>query len=195
LLAVEFEATTEQAATAAAGLAKFQACKPIITVLDLNLPDQGGLTLLRRLKCEDPAARIVVLSMHNDALSAAASLRAGAIAYLSKSAGPDLIIEAIRSALEDRPYIEPRIAQELAIQQTIKAGDPLGALTPQEFELLRLIMAGRHFDQIAQSLGVADKTVANRKTALRAKLNAATDVDLIRMGLAAGLTLDYAGES
>ena len=96
-----------EAATAEDGLKQFRATKPDVTVLDLNLPDQGGLSLLRHLKSEEPEARVVILSMHNDALSAAACLRGGAIAYLSKSAEPELILEAIRKALQGQPYLQP----------------------------------------------------------------------------------------
>jgi two-component system invasion response regulator UvrY len=187
LFAIEFAATIVEAANADEGLKQFQLSKPDITVLDLNLPDQGGLSLLRRLKSEDPAARVVVLSMHDDALSAAACLRGGAIAYLSKSAEPELILEAIRKALLGQPYLQPTIAQDLAIQQVTRRDDPFQTLQSLDLEILRLILAGKRPDQIAQSLGLAEKTVANRKTSLRSKLNVTNDVELVKAALAAGL--------
>jgi DNA-binding NarL/FixJ family response regulator len=189
LFAIEFGATIVEAATAADGLKRFQETEPDITILDLNLPDQGGLSLLRRLKSESPAARVIVLSMHDDSLSAAACLRGGAIAYLSKSAGPELILEAIGKALLGQPYLQPTIAQDLAIRQVTQSDDPLASLGAQDLELLRLILAGKRSDQIARSLGLAEKTVANRKTALRVKLNAANDVELVKAALAAGMTV------
>jgi DNA-binding NarL/FixJ family response regulator len=189
LFAIEFGATIVEAATAADGLKRFQETEPDITILDLNLPDQGGLSLLRRLKSESPTARVIVLSMHDDSLSAAACLRGGAIAYLSKSAGPELILEAIGKALLGQPYLQPTIAQDLAIRQVTQSDDPLASLGAQDLELLRLILAGKRSDQIARSLGLAEKTVANRKTALRVKLNAANDVELVKAALAAGMTV------
>lgn len=189
LFAIEFDATIVEAATADDGLKQFQATKPDVTVLDLNLPDQGGLSLLRHLKNEEPEARVVILSMHNDALSAAACLRGGAIAYLSKSAEPELILEAIRKALQGEPYLQPTIAQDLAIQQVTRPDDPFQTLQSLDLEILRLILSGKRQDQIAQSLGLAEKTVANRKTSLRAKLRVTNDVELVKAALAAGMTV------
>jgi DNA-binding NarL/FixJ family response regulator len=189
LFAIEFEAIVHEAATAAEGLQYFLQCKPDITVLDLNLPDQGGLSLLRRLREEEPEARIVVLSMYDDAMSAAACLRGGALAYLSKSAGPDEILEGLRKALDGKAYLQPDIAQTLAIQQVTRPEDPFQNLGASEMELLRLILAGKRTDEIARSLGVAEKTVANRKTALRGRLKVVNDVELVRSALAVGLTV------
>ncbi len=189
LFSIEFDATIAEAATAGEGWDAFLRVRPDITVLDLNLPDQGGLSLLRRLKDEDPAARIVILSMHDDTLSAAACLRGGAIAYLSKSAAPALILEAIRQAMAGRPYIQPTIAQDLAIRQVTQPEDAFRNLSPQDLELLRLLLAGKRPEQIAQNLGIAEKTVANRKTFLRGKLNVANDIELVKAAMAAGMTV------
>jgi DNA-binding NarL/FixJ family response regulator len=189
LFAIEFGATIFEAATAAEGLHQFDRAKPDITVLDLNLPDQGGLSVLRRIREDEPEARVIILSMHDDALSAAACLRGGAIAYLSKSAEPTLILEAVRKALQGQHYLQPTIAQDLAIQQVTHPDDPIRSLGAQDMEMLRLILAGKRLDQIAQSLGLAEKTIANRKTALRAKLNVANDVELVKVALAAGMTV------
>jgi DNA-binding NarL/FixJ family response regulator len=189
LFAIEFGATVLEAANAAAGFSHFCEAKPEITVLDLNLPDQGGLSLLRRIKSEDAAAKVVVLSMHDDTLSAAACLKGGALAYLSKSAGPELILEAIHKALQGQPYLQPTIAQDLAIQRATQPEDPFQSLSPQDLELLRLILAGKRVEQIAHSLGIAEKTVANRKTMLRSKLNIASDVELMKAAMAAGVSI------
>jgi DNA-binding NarL/FixJ family response regulator len=189
LFAIEFDATVLEAANAAEGLALFLEAKPEIIVLDLNLPDQGGLSVLRRIKAENAAAKVVVLSMHDDTLSAAACLKGGAIAYLSKSAGPEMILEAIRKALQGQPYLQPTIAQDLAIQRATQPEDPFQNLSPQDLELLRLILQGKRADQIALGLGIAEKTVANRKTMLRGKLNIATDVELMKAAMAAGIEI------
>ncbi len=189
LFAIEFGATIVEASNAAEGLEQFHKVRPDVVVLDLNLPDQSGLSVLRRLKSDDPAARIVILSMHGDTLSAASCLRSGAIAYLSKSAEPELILEAVRKALQGQPYLQPTIAQDLAIQQMTKPETPIHSLRALDLEILQLILAGKRLDQIAQTLGLAEKTVANRKTWLRAKLNVANDVELVKAALAAGMTV------
>ncbi|GGF12811.1 DNA-binding response regulator [Aliidongia dinghuensis] len=187
LLTLEFQAEVAEAGNAAEGWAKFCADRPDVTVLDLNLPDQGGLSLLPRLRAMDPRARIVILSMHEDELSTAAGLRGGATAYLSKSAGPEIILEAVRAALAGRSYVQPELAQDFTVRRMVEAPRPLPALTPQETELLRLIVDGRRIEQIARSLGVSEKTVANRKSLLRSKLDVATDVELMKAAISAGM--------
>jgi DNA-binding NarL/FixJ family response regulator len=189
LFAIEFSATVLEAATAAEGLRLFREAAPQITVLDLNLPDHGGLSVLRQIKDLDAGAKVVILSMHDDTLSAAACLKGGAIAYLSKSAAPELILEAIRKALKGEPYLQPTIAQDLAIQRATRPEDPFQSLSPQDLELLRLVLAGKRAEQIAESLGIAEKTVANRKTMLRAKLNIANDIELMKAAIAAGVAV------
>lgn len=189
LFAIEFGAEIFEAADASEGVSRFRQAKPDVIILDLNLPDQSGLSLLRRIKSEDPTACVVVLSMHDDTLSAAACLRSGAIAYLSKSAEPELILEAVRRALQGQPFLQPTIAQDLAIQQLTRPDDPIHSLRALDLEILRLILAGKRLNQIAQSLGIAEKTVANRKTWLRGKLKVTNDVELVKAALAAGMTV------
>jgi len=187
LLTIEFEALVEEAENAAEGMRRFLAGRPDVTVLDLNLPDQGGLSLLRRMKSEDQSARIIILSMHEDELSTAAGLRGGAAAYLSKSAGPEIILEAVRAAMAGHCYVQPNLAQDLAIRRMKQAPRPLHRLSPRDTELLRLIVDGKRVEQIAESLGVSEKTVANRKSLLRSKLDVATDVELMKAAISAGM--------
>jgi DNA-binding NarL/FixJ family response regulator len=189
LFAIEFGATILEAANAREGLSQFRDNRPDVTVLDLNLPDQSGLSLLRLFKTDNSDARVVVLSMHDDTLSAAACLRSGAIAYLSKSAEPELILEAVRRAFLGQPYLQPTIAQHLAIQQATRPEDPIHGLRALDLEILQLILAGKRIDQIAQSLGLAEKTVANRKTWLRTKLKVANDIELVKAAIAAGMAI------
>ncbi len=87
--------------------------------------------------------------------------------------------------------MQPTIAQELAIRQAIRPDDPFRSLSPQDLELLRLILAGTRPDEIARRLGLAEKTIANRKTSLRAKLDVANDVELMKAALAAGIMVNY----
>jgi DNA-binding NarL/FixJ family response regulator len=77
----------------------------------------------------------------------------------------------------------------LAIQQVTGADNRVRNLAPQDLELLRLILDGKRPEQIAQSLGVAEKTVANRKTFLRGKLGVTNDIELMKAAMAAGMTV------
>ena len=186
LFAIEFGATVAEASDAAEGLRRFRALAPEITVLDLNLPGEGGLSLLQTLRNDDCNARIIVLSMRSDIWSAEAALRLGALGYLSKSAPPELILEAVRLARAGESFVEPSIAQALADTNRREAAEPFGSLSVQELDLLRLLLDGQRPEQIARSLGITEKTVANRKSMLRSKLGAASDLDLLKSAQAAG---------
>ena len=116
LLAALPGAQISEAATGREALAAVRAERPALIVLDLNLPGLGGLELLRRMMIEHPEARVVVLSMHAEALYATRALRAGAAGYLSKNASPEELLEAVRRVADGGRYIEAEIAQGLALQ-------------------------------------------------------------------------------
>jgi DNA-binding NarL/FixJ family response regulator len=186
LFAMEFHSAIAEAAEAATGLRLFRTLAPEITVLDLNLPDEGGLSLLQKLRAEDRSARVVVLSMRTDIWSAEAALRLGAAGYLSKSAPPDTILDAIRAVRGGRNFVEPAIAAALEAAAHDAAEDKFDSLTVQDLDVLRLLLEGRRPEQIARSLGISEKTVANRKSILRGKLGASNDIELLKSAEAAG---------
>ncbi len=186
LLAAVPGAEIAEAATGQDALALMRSARPALVVLDLNLPGLGGLELLRRLLQEDPAARIVVLSMHAEALYAARAVQAGARGYVSKGASPEELLTAIRRVLEGGRYIEAEIAQELALGGA--AGQGLQGLTERELEILRLLGEGRSLGKIADALGLAYKTVANACTGVKAKLGVARTADLVRLSIEMGVS-------
>jgi DNA-binding NarL/FixJ family response regulator len=186
LFSIEFDATIAEAADAAEALLLFRSLAPDVTLLDLNLPGEGGLSLLQTMRADDRNARIIILSMHSDVWSAEAALKLGALGYVSKSAPPDMILEAITLARSGQGFVEPAIAEALAHKSSGDATDGFGSLTVQDLDLLRLLLDGQRPEQIAQRLGIAEKTVANRKSLLRSKLGVGSDLELRRSAEAAG---------
>ncbi len=175
-----------EAAEGRAALATVRAEQPDVVLLDLNLPGLGGLELLRRVLLEHPAARVVVLSMHAEALYAARALGAGAVGYLSKNASPEELLEAIRRVAAGGRYIENEIAQELALQAAA-TGNPADRLTSRDLEILRLLGNGQSLAQTADALGVSYKTVANACSGIKAKLGVARTGDLVRLSIEMGI--------
>lgn len=186
LLADLPRAEVGEAATGREALAAVRDAPPDLVVLDLNLPGLGGLELLRRLLLEHPAARVLVLSMHAEALYASRALRAGASGYLSKNASPEELLEAVRRVAEGGRYIEAEIAQELALQLAAAEG-PLERLSGRDLEILRLLGDGRGLAEIADALGVSYKTVANACTGIKAKLGVTRTTDLVRLAIEMGV--------
>lgn len=175
-----------EAATGREALALVRAERPALIVLDLNLPGLGGLELLRRVLTEHPGARVVVLSMHAEALYATRALRAGAVGYLSKNASPEELLEAVRRVAEGGRYIEAEIAQGLALQAA-ETGNPKERLTERDHEIMRLLGDGQSLSDIANALGVSYKTVANTCSQIKAKLGVARTVDLVRLSIEKGV--------
>jgi two-component system, NarL family, invasion response regulator UvrY len=178
-----------EAETGRDALALFRDHQPDVVVLDLNLPGGiGGLELLRRLMLDDHAgaatARVLVFSMHTDAIYAARALQAGARGYISKDAAPDEIVLAVKRVAAGGGYLEHEIAEELALQRVSGgAPPPMLQLTGRDLDILRLLGEGRSLTEIAAALGIAYKTVANTCTRLKGKLGAARVADLVRVAI------------
>jgi DNA-binding NarL/FixJ family response regulator len=187
LLATLPGAELREAATGRDALQLYREQRPDITLLDLNLPGLGGLELLNRLLLEDDRARILVFSMHAEPLYATRALQAGALGYVSKSAAPDELLVAVRRVLDGGRYVENEIAQELLLQPASGPG-ALGDLSERELEILRLLGEGHSLADIAQTLGVAYKTVANTCGHIKAKLGVARTADLIRLSIETGIS-------
>lgn len=187
LLAAEGEPEIFEAANGQEAIARFRDCRPDLVVLDLNLPGISGVEVLARLRAEDPKVRVLVISMYGNPVYVARVLEAGALGYVSKNAPPDQVLEAVRRVAAGRNYIEPEMAQELALGNIRPHADPLSRLSPRDLEILRLLADGNSLTEIAEAIGVSYKTVANQCSQLKAKLATPRTADLIRVALSAGL--------
>lgn len=153
-----------------------------LVILDLNLAGIGGLELLQRLLRENSKARVVVFSMHAEPIYAARAMRLGAKGYVSKSAAAEELIAAVRRVCDGGTYVERELATEMAAGPA-SGGDPLQQLTTREMEILRLLGDGRSMSQIAETLGVSYKTIANTCSIMKTKLGLERTADLIRMSI------------
>ena len=183
LLADEPDVELRDAESGKQALALFRQDCPDLVIVDLNLPGFGGLELIKRLTLEKTAARILVLSMHDEPIYAMRALQAGAAGYVSKNAPPAQLREAIRRVAEGRPYLSHELAQELALLNLRMSAHPLEELSPRDLELLRLLAEGSSLQQIADTLGLSYKTVANNCSQMKAKLGVKRTADLIRIAL------------
>ncbi len=193
LLAAEAEEMLE-AEDGPLALAMFRASRPTLTILDLNLPGISGLEVIERLKVADPAARILVLSMHDDLMHARRALQAGAAGYVTKNARPEEIIEAIRRVANGGTYVEHSVAEELVFFSVRRQAHPLAELSTRELEMLRLLARGYSLSAIADMIGISQKTVANSTSRIKAKLGARTTAHLITIALGSGLVDRRQGE-
>jgi two-component system invasion response regulator UvrY len=187
LLASEPDIEIREAASGREAISAFREDRPALVILDLNLPGLGGLEVIARLKIADPAARILVLSMHDEEIHVTRALQAGAIGYISKNAPPGEIIEAIRRVADGHTYIEHEIAERLVFSNIRAPSHALEHLSSRDLEILRLLAGGCTLLQIADTIGVSYKTAANNCTQIKVKLGATSAADLIRIAMRSGL--------
>lgn len=187
LLATLPDCSVTEAASGREALTLARETVPDLVILDLNLPNLGGLEAIRRLRLDLPALRILAFSMHTEAIYVTRALEAGALGYVSKNAAPDELLAAVQKVAEGGRYIEAEIAQEMALQNA-PAPPSLQSLSERELEILRLLGRGHSLTEIAGSLGVAYKTVANTCTQIKAKLGVARTSDLIRLSIEMGIS-------
>lgn len=183
LLSVIPGADIYEAATSYQALAVFRQHNPDVVVLDISLSGSSGLELLKRFLIENPNAKVLMLSMHAEAIYAARAVQAGARGYISKAASAEELIAAVLRVGEGRRYVEREIATDLAMKQFSGDGDLLERLTMREIEILRLLGEGKSLSAIAGTLGVAYKTIANACSLMKSKLAVERTADLIRMAL------------
>jgi two-component system, NarL family, invasion response regulator UvrY len=192
LFAAEADIETREAGGGREALALFSDYRPDVVVLDLGLPDLKGLDVIARLKERDPAARILVLSMHHDALHVTNAFETGAAGYLSKHAPPDQILEAVRRVADGSNYLEHDLAREFATGTMRAAAHPLKVLSRRDVEILRLLGKGCNLPEIARALGISYRTVAIGCSQIKIKLGATRTADLIRIAVQYGLAADDA---
>jgi DNA-binding NarL/FixJ family response regulator len=174
-----------EAADAATAHSLFCCLVPQIVVMDITLPGTSGIEAMRRMLVYNPDARVLIFSMHEDAIFARRALQAGAFGYVTKASAPNVLVEAIHSVASGKKYLSPEIAQKLALRDF--ALDQADGLSAREFEVLRLLANGHSIKEIAESLGLNPKTVANHQSAIKQKLGADTAIQLLRKANQLGL--------
>lgn len=173
-----------EAETPAQALAVFRRERPDVVVLDINLKEGSGLDALRRLRADDPGARIVVFSMYSDIAYATSARREGALGYVAKSAPSEELLTAIQKAARGESFVDVETAGQMELH-----GGPAAAtakLSPRELQILHMLGEGQSLSEIADGLGVAYKTIANTSTRIKEKLGVDRTSDLIRFAIETG---------
>jgi len=165
--------------------------RPDVIVADITMPHLNGIDALVQLKQDDPAVRVVFLTMHPEVAYARRAVEAGAAGYVLKHSAPAELIAAIRAALAGKTYLSPAVAGE--VLQAMKhepdqAADPVAALTPRQREILQLLAEGRSAKEIAALLAVSARTVEFHKYQMMEKLELHTNAELVHFALKHGIS-------
>jgi len=157
--------------------------QPDIIIMDISMPKQGGLEAISRIKQLDNSAKILVFSMHQNPSFAIQATRAGALGYVTKSSDPDVLIRAINDVNQNKYTLSADIAQALALEKLGSNTTALDQLTVREFEILRMLVEATSTQDIAESLNISPKTVANAHYIIKKKLNVNSDIELTHLAI------------
>ena len=161
---------------------------PDVILMDVNMPGMGGVEASRRILQRDPKQKIIILTIHTEQTFPKRLLEIGAKGYLTKECDINEMLHAIRQVYNGGAYIEPRIAQQLAL--SLLPGNeenPVDKLSRREFQVMLMISHGLSNSQISEKLCLSPKTVSTYRSRLLEKLGAHSEVDLIKIAVEQGM--------
>jgi DNA-binding NarL/FixJ family response regulator len=173
----------DEASDAKSGHRAFAQKKPDVTIIDINLPDVSGFELMRRIRKDDPNAKIIMFSMNDDPAFVVRAVELGAQGYVSKGDDPRLFVKAVRKVVAGEHFITPQLAEAVTFSGAAIKANPISQMTPRELEILRLLGRGDKIVEVADALEISYKTVANTTSLLKQKLGAKNHSDLIRIAV------------
>ncbi|MDO8568163.1 MAG: response regulator transcription factor [Dehalococcoidales bacterium] len=168
---------------------------PDVIVMDISMPSMGGIEATRQILQENPTARIVVLSRHDDLSYARSLLKVGASGYIPKKAVSTDLAAAIRAVSAGDMFLHPSVAKAVArdyvqLVQFEDKSEPYERLTDREKEILKLLVEGSSSRKIAERLCLAMKTVLNHRRNIMEKLGIENPAQLIKYAIKLGLVED-----
>ena len=170
-----------EAATGREAIQQFRAHRPDVTLMDLQMPEMGGLDAIMAIRGEFPEAHIIVLTTYVGDVQALRALKAGARAYLLKNTLHKELLETIRAVHAGKKWLSPEVSFQLAEHATDES------LTLTEIRVLRLIAAGDANKEIAAKLSLSEDTVKGQVRNILSKLGAKDRTHAAMIGLKRGL--------
>ena len=161
--------------------------KPDIVLLDVAMPELNGIEATRKMVEANSRLRVLVLSMHKEAVYVRETLRAGARGYILKDAIDTELLNAVRSVARGDGYISPAVSGALLNDYRKDVTDPVDLLSPREREVLQLIAEGKTNKEIATKLNLSVYTVDSHRGKVMEKLNLHSTGELVRFAIKRGL--------
>lgn len=158
-------------------------------VLDVVLGDRDGIEVLKHIRAEFPRMRVLVISVHGEEVFAVRAIRAGAAGYLEKSAPPEMVLDAVRRVASGGRWVSASMAERLTTSVAEGAGSslPHERLSDREFEIFRLLGAGKSVTEIARALNLSVKTVSTHRTRIIARTGLTTNAEIVDYVVSNGL--------
>jgi DNA-binding NarL/FixJ family response regulator len=158
-----------------------------LLMMDLTMPGVSGPELIKRLLADNPATRILVLSMSNESQTVRRALRAGATGYVTKDSDQATLLTAIRKVAAGSKFIDPVLVEAMVFDNRSKDEPPHAVLSDREMQILQMLASGQTPGEIAKALFLSAKTVSTHKAHLMQKLGIDNNSDLVRYAIKHGL--------
>lgn len=179
-----------EAGTGEAGIQMAAGTRPDVVIMDLSMPGMGGLEATRQIIAQNPATRVLVLTMHGEEEHLLPVLDAGGSGYVNKRSADEELIEAIRTVARGEVFLYPSAAKLLlqGFKGKEKGQDePLQKLTEREREVLGYTVEGYSSTEIGKKLFISPKTVDTYRSRIMEKLGLHHRSELVRFALQQGL--------
>ncbi|HEK1009489.1 MULTISPECIES: UvrY/SirA/GacA family response regulator transcription factor [unclassified Pseudomonas] len=161
--------------------------KPDVVLMDVKMPGIGGLEATRKLLRSHPDTKVVAVTVCEEDPFPTRLMQAGAAGYLTKGAGLDEMVQAIRLAFAGQRYISPQIAQQLALKSFQPQGSPFDALSEREIQIALMIVGCQKVQIISDKLCLSPKTVNTYRYRIFEKLSVTSDVELTLLAVRHGM--------
>mgnify|MGYP002404291599 CR=1 FL=1 len=159
-----------------------------LLILDINMPDRGGLDILKHVRASYPETRVLVLSAYPERQYAVNVLKAGASGYLSKESAPDELMKAVSQVMAGKRYVSSSLAELLVSELDTDHEKPLHAgLSEREFQIFCKLASGQSVSEIASELSLSVKTVSTYRTRVLEKMSFKSNADITSYALRNGL--------
>ena len=155
-----------------------------LVLLDISMPGNSGLDVLKQIKDERPRLPVLMLSMHPEEQYALRALKAGASGYLTKETAPEQLLTAVSKILQGGKYVSEMLAEHMA-SHLDRGGDrlPHEELSDREFQIMRMLASGRTASEIGLELSLSVKTVSTYRTRVLSKMGFKGNADITRYAL------------
>lgn len=163
-----------------------QQLKPTLVIMDIAMPRLNGVEATRRIMEACPDARILILSMHKDAVYVRETLRAGAKGYLLKDSIDQDLLRAVRSVAGGDGFLSPEVSGTV-LQDYQQVADPFDRLTAREREVLQMLAEGQVAKEIATALDISVYTVDAHRGRIMKKLGLRSSTEIVRFAMRKGL--------
>jgi two-component system invasion response regulator UvrY len=181
-------AVAGEAESGEAACQRYVELSPDAVVMDIAMPGMGGIEALRRIRAHDPQARVLALSAHDDPMHARRALREGALGFLSKRSAPEALLEAVAAIAGGQRYIDPRVAQRLALDDIEGTeSSPIKRLSEREFDVFIRLARGTSVQRIADDLRLSASTVGTHLYNVKQKLGVSNQSELTLLAIRHGL--------